>query len=217
MTITGPRILDKPLTGCLITTGEETDGTATVSGGSNWDSLDGQTFVSRTFFDLSGYNLEKLTAFIQAVNVQEEFGPYGLNPSYIIDIVSLQSIDDDEIRAAHITRATSLGDLPGFPVSTFSMEQVIYARNRNFATAQAVGVPPVQVIGLRDVSTWGTGTASAGAKLYVTRVVYTDTAAGPHQAIILPPCNYVVALVAAEEKETRWMMNYRRSYEQEPR
>jgi len=70
---------------------------------------------------------------------------------------------------------------------------------------------------LRDVSTWGTGTATAGAKLYLTRIVYTSTAAPAHQGILIPPCNYVVALVVAEEKETAWMMNYRRSYEQEPR
>lgn len=217
MSITGPRILDKSLTGCLITTGEATDGTATLAGGTGWESLDGQTFVNRTYFDISGYHLEQLTTFIQAVTVQEEFGPYGLNPSYIVDIVSIQSIDNADIMAAHITRATSLDDLPGFPISEFNMEQILYARNRNYASSVAVGVPPVQVIALRDMSTWGTGTASAGAKLYVTRIVYTSTAASQNQGIIVPPCNYVVALVVAKEEESRWMMNYRRSYEQEPR
>jgi len=215
MSITGPRILDKSLTGCQITTGESV-GTATLTGGTGWDSLDGQTFVNRTYFDISGYHLEQLTTFIQAVTVQEEFGPYGLNPSYIVDIVSIQSIDDADIMAAHITRSTSLDDLPGFPISEFNMEQILYARNRNYATS-VVNVGSPQVVGLKDVSTWGTGTASAGAKLYVTRIVYTDTAAAPHQAILIPPCNYVIALVVAEEDESKWMMNYRRSYEQEPR
>jgi len=217
MSITGPRILDKPLTGCIISTGEATDGTATLTGGTGWESLDGQTFVNRTYFDISGYHLEQLTTFIQAVTVQEEFGPYGLNPSYIVDIVSIQSLEDIDITNAHITRAVSTHDLPGFPLSLYNMEQVLYARNRNYAPAVAVGVPPVQTLALRDVSTWGTGTASAGAKLYITRIVYTSTNALEHQGVIIPPCNFVVALVVAEEKESSWMMNYRRSYEQEPR
>jgi len=215
MSITGPRILDKPLTGCLITTGES-PGIATLSGGSNWETLDPQTFVNRSYFDISGYHLEQLTTFIQAVTVQEEFGPYGLNPSYIVDIVSIQSLEDDDITDAHITRAGSDGDLPGFPLSEYNMEQVIYARNRNFATS-VVNVGSPQVVGLKNVSTWGTGTASAGAKLYITRIVYTNTDALANQAIIVPPCNFVVALVVSEEKESSWMMNYRRSYEQEPR
>jgi len=217
MSITGPRLLDKPLSGVLITTGENTDGDANLFGaGSGWEKLDEQTFVCRTYFDISGYNLEQLTAFIQRVQVQEEFGPYGLMPAYIVDIVSVQSIDDIDIMDAHITRATSPDSLPGFPLSDFNMEQIIYARNRNYSIS-VVNVGSPEVVGLRDVSTWGTGTSTAGAKMYVTRIVYTDSDAGEHQAIIVPPCNYVIALVVGEESEQSWMMNIRRSFEQEPR
>jgi len=212
MSITGPRVLDKSLSGVLITTGESTDADADLFGGTAWVKLDGQTFVCRTFFDISGYNLEQLTAFIQAVKVQEEFGSYGLLNSYVVDMITIQEMDDEDIMDAHITRATSPDDLPGFPLSVYNMEQIIYARNRHYlASTQWGGVA------LSDVSTWGTGTSTAGAKLYVTRIVYTDINAPANQAIIVPPCNFVVALVVAEENEQSWMMNIRRSFEQEPR
>jgi len=219
MSVTGPRLLDKVLSGCAITTGEiggECNLVAGVGGG-GWEKLDGETFVYRSYFDISGYNLEQLTAFIQRVQVQEEFGPYGLMPAYIIDIVGVQSIEDNEITTAHITRATSPDDLPGFSLSAYNMEQIIYARNRHFATAVTnLGSP--QVVALKDVSTWGTGTSTAGAKMYVTRIVYTDpNFTEPLHAIIVPPCNYVIALVVGEESEQSWMMNIRRSFEQEPR
>jgi len=212
MSITGPRLLDKSLRGVLISTGVETDADASIGPASGWEKLDGQTFVSRTYFDISGYNLEQLTAFIQRVQVQEEFGAYGLLNSYIVDIVSVQSIDDIDIMDAHITRAISPDSLPGFPLSDFNMEQIIYARTRHYLASTQWGG-----IALSDVSNWGTGTSTAGAKMYVTRIVYTDHAALANQAIIVPPCNYVIALVVGEENEQSWMMNIRRSFEQEPR
>jgi len=212
VTIEGPRILDKALNYGLITNLDPEYPTVGSVDGDGWNTLDDNTFVSRSYFDISGYNLEQLTAFIQAVTVQEEFGIFGNLVSYVVDIVSLQSIEDDEITSAHITRPSSLGDLPGFSRSLYNMEHIIYAQNRDFINSVEWGR-----IAPQSITSWGTGSITAGRKLYITRIVYTDINGALNQYITLPPANFVIALVVAKQPEGQWMFNLKRTYEQEPR
>jgi len=66
-------------------------------------------------------------------------------------------------------------------------------------------------------TSWGTGSITAGRKLYITRIVYTDINGALNQYITLPPANFVIALVVAKQPEGQWMFNLKRTYEQEPR
>ena len=176
--------------------------------GTNWERLDNITFANRTYFDLSGYNMDDLSVFFQSVDIQEEFGIYGLLQSWVIDIISTEYISDLDIINAHINNALSPDDLPGFPKSTFNQEQIIYARNRTYVTSTIWGG-----IGIFDTTMWGTGAASTVDKLHVTRIIYTDVNVPPTQAIFLPPCTYVVGIIVAKEKELTYLMRQKRSYE----
>jgi hypothetical protein len=209
MTVEGPRLLDKALATALISNDAEAPpSTTSTLSGNNWVKLSNICFANRTYFDLSGYNLDDLTVFFQGVDIQEEFGTYGLLPGYVVDIISTEYLTDADIINAHISEATALDDLPGFPASTFDMEQVVYGRTRTYVTSTIWGG-----IGEFSQTQWGTCSATTADKLHITRIVYTDANTPPSQSMIIPPCNYVVAIVVDREATLPFLMRQKRSYE----
>lgn len=208
MTLEGPRLLAKTMAGAIITAeGEEPSVTNTIDG-NNWHKLNNRSFVNRTYYDLSGYTRSDLTTFFQNVSVQEEHAPTGSMQSWIIDLITTEYVDDDTITNALFENALLHGDLPGFPESTMSQEQVIYGRTRTFLTSTTWGT-----IGEFGRTQWGTCAAATADKLHITRIVYTDAAVPPAVSLSIPPANYVTGILVAEEKELAFLMRQKRSFE----
>jgi len=214
VTLEGPRLLDQLMPWCDIDTSLVEPGyPITITAGQGWEVLDdgaagAPTIVNRTYYDLSGYAMKDLTAFIQGVDIQEGFQPFGTISCTIVDMVTTEFIDDATLLAAHVY-TTGGGDLPGFPNSPYDMNQVIYGRTRTFVDNSSWGN-----IAIQGTTLFGTGTATAAEKLYITRVVYLlggvlELAKQVH----VPPCDYVTAVIVGEEKEMPYMMRLKRSYE----
>jgi len=204
MTLEGPRILDKGFSGGVITNVSPTDITAT--GGIS--KVSDNVFVMSSYYDLSGYTLDDLTAFFAGVDIQEEFTPHGTIVSFIVDMITTHQLTTADIIGAHFTDPTSTLDLPGFNLSTFDMNQVIYARTRTYNTSAEWGQ-----LSEYGRTQWGTCSASTSEKVYLTRIIYT---AIPVTAGILniPPCNYVTSIIVGREPDLTFMMRQRRSYEE---
>ena len=210
----GSRLLDIVLDGVDIATGSPTPYPAQIAGSPNWEILDNAlapTFAMRTYYDLSGYQVNDLTALIQGVQIQEGFAPYGNLPFQIVDIISTDYIDNDTLVAAY-TYDSLPGDLPGFNDSTYDMMQIIYGSIRTYDT-NANLANPLANVGLAGAATWGTGTATAGEKLYITRVVYTSDVGAPSTVANIPPSNYVTGAFIAKEPDLEYIMRLKRSYE----
>jgi len=217
MTIEGPRVMDKLLPWCDIDTATLAPGyPITITAGQNWEILDDgaggyPTVVNRTYYDLSGYTLKELTAFIQGVDIQEAFQPFGTISCTVVDLITTEFVNDATLLAAHVY-STGNGDLPGFPNSTYDMSQVIYGRTRTFVDNSSW-----QDIALQGVTSFGTGAATSGAKLYITRVVYivtgVDGVITHDKKAHIPPCDYVTAVIVAKEKDIPYLMRMKRGYE----
>jgi len=214
MTLEGPRLLDRTLDHLDVALGTSPAPTFPAAfTGSNWEVLDAvatPTFANRSYFDLSGYNIDMLTTFIQQVTIQEAHSVFGTAPCFVMDMVSTEFIDDTTLLNA-FTYTTGDGDPPGFPRSVFNMEQIIYGRMRMYQTSTQWSD-----LGLQGVTTWGTGAATSAQKLYCTRVVYVLAPGSSGQTVHLPACNYVVAAIIAKEKELTYLMRQFRSYELAP-
>jgi len=210
--IEGPRVLDRTIGYLDITQGEyPLNFPATVTGG-GWEILDNvatPTYVSRSYYDLSGYSKEFLTAFIQGIGIQEGYPPFGDSAFVIVDMVTTEYVDDETLLAAY-KYTTGDGDLPGFPQSKYDMSQVIFGRVRTMTTNSAWGDSEMQ-----GVSNFGTCTASTADKIHITRVVYVapGTSATSSQSSHIPPCNYVMGITIVKEKELPFLMRQKRSYE----
>jgi len=210
MTLEGPRVLDKIFGKAVITNdSEDPPSTGTTIVGTGWSQLSQVVFVRRSYYDLSGYNQDSLTSFISGVDIQEEVGPTGDMHAYIVDLVTTEFVDSASILAAHFDNALP-DDLPGFPVSTYDMSQVIYGRTR--AYNPSTNWAPV-TIGEYSRSNWGTCSATTADKVHITRILYLDISVPPDGTFSPPPCNYVMAIIVAKEKELSFLMRQKRSYE----
>jgi len=219
--IKGSRVLRKLLPGALpYTEGAEPNITWGIHPGS-WEIVtndEGVDFaVLRTYFDISGWNKEQLTAFITGVSYQE--GCNWQMPNATIG--AYPNIETwDIISKSYLSNAILDGDKwliaadgigwhpPGQADSNYNLEEIFDGRFRSFVNDSTT------MFEIRQArqTTWGTGDATAGDKIYITRIVRltaTQTSAG---AIIIPPMAIVIPAVLAEEKDLVYMERLRRSY-----
>jgi len=209
MTLEGPRILDKGFSGGVITNDSELPPSTGATATGAISKLSNNVFANRSYYDLSGYTQDDLTAFFAGVTIQEEFAPTGTLPSFIVDMVTTHRLSSTDIINAHFTDPTSTLDLPGFNLSTFDMNQVIYARTRTFNSSTVWN--QVSEYGRTQ---WGTCSASTSEKIYLTRIIYTAIPTLPDLTITIPPCNYVTSIIVAREPDLTFLMRMRRSYEE---
>lgn len=211
MSITGPRLLDKHFSAFDITLGNPAPFPATFSG-DGWidlENLNTPTWVARSYIDLTGVTTEDLTTFIQRVDVQEAFPPFGTAPFHIVDLVTTEVVTSEQILAAYLYD-TGAGQLPGFYHSEYMMEQVIFGRTRRYATSQDYGD-----LNLKGVSHWGTGAATAASRLHLTRIVMVQVMVPPvpDTTVRIPASDMVLGAVLLKEPDLVHMMRLKRSYE----
>jgi len=212
VTIEGPRVLNKTIPvfyGDYVTPSPPAlpymDGV-----GSSWGLVGDNTWVSRTYYDLSGYNRKSLTAFFQGVDIQE--GTWigtSQNQLNVVDLITTEFMTDEAcVKAA--APAFDGGDAPGFPESVYDMDQVIYGRRRTWLRTDSAQV------GLHTPyygsASYGTCAAASADKLHITRII-SSTTAEPDAFIRVSPAVYVLAIIVAEEKELAYLMRQKRSYE----
>jgi hypothetical protein len=214
MTIEGPRLLDKPLGGCDITMGA--GGLPATTNGDQWEILENSltpTYAIRTYYDLSGFNMEDMTVFVQGIDIQEAHPPWGDASCTIIDMVTTEFIDNATCVASFKYASAALtGHLPGFPESVYDMRQVIFGQTRTFKFNSAWAD-----ITLQGRSSFGTGAATSAKKLFVTRVVFIENIGplpNPNSVAHIPACDFVAAVVVTKEEDLPYIMRQKRSHEQ---
>lgn len=204
MTIEGPRLMDKTLTGAVISTDES--GIITVEDG-EWNGFTTKMAVQRSYFDLSGYNKPSLTTFFQGIDFQYAAFPTSTDVNtQVYDFITTEFLSDTELTT--VFNAT-IKSGPGFAVSTLNMEQIIYARRRSYSWP-GVADPGSINIPLHSVDLYGTCNATTADKLHITRVLVFGTAG---KEAMVPDVNVVVTAIIGKEKELPYLMRQKRSFE----
>jgi len=178
--------------------------------GKLWNDLGNDTWVCRTYFDLSGYNRKSLTAFFQGVDIQE--GTWigtSQNQMNVVDLITTEYMTDAACLKAAAPSFTA-GDAPGFPESVYDIDQVVYGRRRTWLRTDVAQVG--QHTPYYGAAGYGTCAAASADKLHITRIVSTTTAE-PSAFMRVSPAIYVLAIIVAEEKELAYLMRQKRSYE----
>lgn len=204
MTLEGPRVMDKLLTGTEVTN----DGSALISSVTNqWSIVTGSTnaAVQRSYFDLSGYNKDFLTTFVQGIEIQDP-GPLAGsdNANELLEIISTELISDADIVA--FTAGSGFSG-PGYSLSTNSMDQVIYGRRRMYTLNSTI--TPI-IPNLHSVDIWGTASAVTSDKIHITRILITTTI---DSLTFVSDTNVVMTAIIAKEKDLPFLMRQKRSYE----
>jgi len=206
MSLEGPRLLTKFHNRQTITILPEPP--YYLAEGQGWEAIDSTTFVSRNYYDLSGYTVEDLTLLIQNVAIQEGFSTHGnMSVAWVIDLITTEFVRDADIVTAV---ANFTGPMPGFLGSRFDMNQVIYGRVRTYA-AQTIAAVPIATLVHTGTSNFGTGGAFAGDKLYNTRALYFSGLM--NEFISVPPSAYAIGGLVVKEKDLTYQQRLVQSFE----
>jgi len=206
MTQEGPRVLRQTLDYFNLQT--DTEANPIVSAGDGWTNIDLNTRVARTYYDLSGYNMEDLTSFFQAVEVQEaSFNSTDMTQLDIVDLITTEYVDDASVLLAAQPNGRGA---PGFPESTFNLEQVVYGRRRTWARTNSNNIG--QITPPFNECTWGTCLAASADKIHITRIVYTPIL-GASEFVNCSPSCFVTGIIVGKEDSLPYLMRQKRSYE----
>ena len=200
-------------------TGEQASGWTIVVNDAN------QSFaVWRGYFDLAGLAMQDLTMMVAVPGWQEcdEWHlalPGGTRPLVRTwDILSKASIPDDALDSDRWVSASFISGwkAPGMIGSDYNLEEIFSGRFRQFAvnTTWSGG----QALAQTTQSEWGAGDATAGDKIYVTRVVVLEGTQAYPGLTIVPPMSVIIPIALLDEPDLQHMERLRRSYvEQESR
>jgi hypothetical protein len=185
--------------------------------------------VFRSYFDLSGIVEQKKTLFTINPSFQEgcDWNFLSTNPigaMQVWDLVTQEYITDETFDGVvggsgnwippGLTAGKSvLGTIRvGAP---YELEDVHYGNARSFqyGAVTALGTSPFLPNQTRS-SMWGTGSATAGQKLYITRAIHLSSALAtePGNEILSPPTAVVIPTLIAKETDLRYIERLRRSY-----
>jgi len=182
-----------------------------VTSGTGWATLTNDVSVARTFIDLAGYRREDLTLFLQSARVQDGMPFYaGIPPlvppeGFCIDLMTTEMVNDAEIITV-LNDPTLNARQFGFFASTIAQQDIIYGKHRQYGMSTGVQASVAIVV---SSQTFGTCSATAGTRLYLTRIVYNAT---PNSMISVPQSNWVVAGIVGKEPELEYIMRLARSY-----
>ena len=185
-------------------------------GETGWTSPGGAvaTLFHETQLDLSGYALQDMTLFPQAVGVQDP-GIYSLKPGagslsngmMVIDVITSVPLD-----VLTVSNDSPSGVFPGMLGSDYDYSQVLFGMARFFAVNTTVPFPDYHQ--LQRSQRFGSGEPSAADKLYCYRIIRILAETLDDQStILIPSSRQIIAATIDEETDLVYMQRLKRSYE----
>ena len=217
--IVGEKLLRKQIDTAYAVKGSTEDPwSIPYGGGTNWHFYttpnDMPWMIWRGYFDVSGWNNEQLTAFIQGGAFQRagRFTAGNNGPLPILEVYSMltKAVIPDAAFDSPFAGAP-LGYSycpPGMMNSNYNLEEIFLGMYELYTSDS--NITPSLRLTTKDV--WGCGDATAGDKIHITIGVALhgqDPAAGN---VVIPAQTVIVPAVVVDEKDLVYMERLRRSY-----
>lgn len=219
--IKGSKVLRKLIPGALLGRTGDSPQVWTAGYGQGWNIVENDQGVFfaiyRGYFDISGWNSEQLTGFITGVSYQESdswrmpnatIGTYPTLQTW--DIVSKCKLPDEVVDGRHflVPSDAAIYSPPGMMRSNYNLEEIFDGRYRAFANDVSTASETRQI----TRTSWGTGDATAGYKIHITRIIRLTSVQAVNGGVYVPPMAIVVPAVIVEEKDLVYMERLRRTF-----
>lgn len=178
-----------------------------------WESL-GSLLFHETVIDLSGYAIDSLTFFPQAVGLQDA-GVYtfraGVTSPYsgvhVLDIITSVPMDMAQVGADIVN-----GIGPAMLGSEYEFETILFGMYRFFTLNSNIPFPDYQQ--LERSQRFDSGQPNAADKLFCYRIVRTiQTDLDAQSFISIPAARQIIGGAMDAEAELVYMQRLKRSYE----
>ena len=223
--ITGTRLLRKQIPGIAVDYDDAPPyiGFTGPSSSAGWEiygnDLNTGFAIWRGYFDIQGWSKEQLSAFIGGAGWQESDG-WNLHDPQLAhsfapeintwDIISKAPIPNSALDAVHFVDGIGYfgWNGPGMSRSNYDLEEIFAARHRQFVVNTILN----NVLMQNDQNIWGAGDATAGDKIYITRIISTGVSIKDGSLLIVPPQGIILPATVVDEKDLVYMERLRRSY-----
>lgn len=179
----------------------------------NWTRLNGQLFVSETYFDLGGLSMDDKTIFPSGITCQRgsiaQIRTGAAGDSYLVmDVLTSIPID---VSPTNLQVVNWFNVGPGFPGSTLNWEHVLYARCQRWTLdLDTAGGFPLKA----DEWQMGSLSPTASDRVYSYRVVFLSPLLGsPATRFITQSARHVMEVDVKEEPTYEYLMRLKRSYD----
>lgn len=208
-----------------------------VEGGGSWKIVNALAStgapttwaVWRGYFDLSGIVEQEETLFTVGPVFQEatdwDYVTNNLTGAIqVYDMITQEYITDESFNG--VTAGSGMWIPPGMMSSNdpsigpntgagYDLQDVHYGNARTFqyGPLTSLGVSPFHPLMSRSTA-WGTGSATAGQKLYITRAIHLESAlrTEPLNELNTPPTAVVIPTLIVKETDLKYIERLRRSY-----
>ena len=220
--IQGSKLLRKTIPGAYISWNDYEPYISIGGGGAGWTTYYNGNVnfaIWRGYFDIAGWSKDQLSAFITGVGWQESdrwvlanandagsFAPEVLT----WDILSKAKIPDEALDGEHFLDGAGFfgWNAPGMIDSNYNLEEIFGGRFRQFLPNDTLN----NVANQYATELWGVGDATAGDKIYITRIVAPFLAMKDGTVLFVPPQAILIPAAVVEEKDLVYMERLRRSY-----
>ncbi|MCK5561099.1 MAG: hypothetical protein KAJ51_10915 [Thermoplasmata archaeon] len=169
-----------------------------------------------TYFDLSGYALDDLTAIPVSATLQDP-GLYACTDTkvglQVLDVISQERLDAGRVLNDLVTD----NNAPGMMMSPNNFEQITFGNYRLFMGQLSFTSPSglASVVYLpADGMNFGSGDAVTVEKLWCYRFVMARGATEASTSTIqIPASRFILNITVLKEKELEYIMRLKRSYE----
>ena len=208
----GSRIMNKPIPSYL---GLYTDGLG-WSQSNGWKSIDPTKATGvyhESYFDLSGYELDDLTAVPTLLQLQDAL-PYttnnGTDPSLIVSIFDI--ISQERLNPATVaTNLQNTLDYPSSPGSAIDWSQILMCNYRAMSgSTQLTNTTLLQAV---SGGALGSSEPTAVAKLWTYRIIVTAGSDWSAKTFVIPATRFIAGVEVVSEAELPYLMRLKRSYE----
>ena len=186
-----------------------------------WSNLNGWSIVSPTVLfheteiDLSGYAMDSLTYFPEAVGLQDPgvvtFKP-GATSAYsavvVLDIITSVPMDIADVAS----KVTTFGAAPSMSQTAQDWSTILFGQYRFYTTNTFITYP--DYMQLETSGRFDSGEPTAADKLYSYRIVITiATDLDPNSVIVVPAARHILNGYMDNESDLIYMQRLKRSYE----
>ena len=182
----------------------------------NWQGLTNlPAFYNETYLDLSGYELDDLTAVPMDVKVQDPGVHIFTGSSQVFciyDVLSQERLSEDDLRLLAENNRTNRQMGLGMPEGPLDRSQVVFGLYRFFTNNVSQTGMPSLMLNARTVR-FGSGQPTAVQKLWAYRIVIFAGEPAPDVEVVIPAATFVMTANIVQEDTLPYMMRLKRSYE----
>lgn len=162
------------------------------------------------YFDLTGYEIDKLT-FVPTGGMVQDPGRFVAENLPNCDVEVLDIISTERLDLPTVDAQLLAGTVPGMLGTTEDWSQIVFGQYRVMSTNQ--NYISLDIMSVLSAGVFGSAAPSAASRLWIYRIIRINGTKVPTTQLRIPAARFVLPGLVVKEEDLPYMMRLKRSYE----